>query len=132
MENLKLKGWIKIDEDGWIDRDLYLSDTNEKKIQKWENRIFNKLSKFENKFVAIRFAFKDKEFESIDEELITQLYGEYSEDWGDFNISEITRCSYEKGIVGGHDLYKILECHVDKYMIFEIKEVEKPNYWDND
>lgn len=132
MEKMILKGWIKLDGDGWIDRDLYLSDDKERKYQKWEDRIFNKLLKFENKFVAIRFAFKDKEFESIDEELITQLFGDYERDWNDFHISEITSSSYEKGIVGGHDLYEILKCYVNKYMIFEIKEVEKPEYWNND
>lgn len=75
---------------------------------------------------------KNKEFESIDEELITQLYGDYEQNWEDFDISEVTISSYEKGIIGGHDLYKILSCHIDQYMILEIKEVEKPNYWNND
>lgn len=129
---MTLKGWIKFSGSVWLNKNLYLSDDKEREYQKWEDIIFDKLSIFENKFVAVRFAFKNKEFESIDEELITQLYGDYSEDWEDFDISEVTSSDYKKGIVGGHDLYKILECHVNQYMILEIKEVEKPHYWDND
>lgn len=129
MEKMTLKGWIKFSGSAWLNKNLYLSDDKEREYQKWEDRIFDKLSIFENKFVAVRFAFKNKEFESIDEELITQLYGDYSKDWEDFNISETTSNDYKKGIVGGHDLYEIFKCHVDKYMIFEIKEVEKPDYW---
>lgn len=131
MEKMTLKGWIKLDGYDWIDRDLYLSDDKERESQKWEDRIFDKLSIFENKFVAVRFAFKNKEFENIDEELFTQLYGDYKEGWEDFNISEITSSDYKKGIVGGHDLYKIFQCHVNQYMILEIKEVKKPDYWKN-
>ncbi|MFR4518589.1 MAG: hypothetical protein ACLT40_01350 [Fusobacterium sp.] len=129
MEKMILKGWIKFSGSVWLNKNLYLTDDKERKHQKREDRIFDKLSIFENKFVAVRFAFKNKEFENIDEELFTQLYGDYQEGLEDFNISEITSSDYKKGIVGGHDLYKILECYVDKYMIFEIKEVEKPDYW---
>lgn len=132
MEKMILKGWIKFSGSVWLNKNLYLTDDKERKHQKREDRIFDKLSIFENKFVAVRFAFKNKEFENIDEELFTQLYGDYQEGLEYFNISEITSSDYKKGIVGGHDLYEILKCYVDKYMIFEIKEVEKPDYWNEE
>lgn len=53
-----LKGWIKQNESIWLNKNLYLSDDKEREYQKEEDRIFDKLSTFENKFVAVRFAFK--------------------------------------------------------------------------
>ena len=125
-----IKGWIK--EGSWLDRSLYIVPEKNKNKETYEINYSLKLdcqlSKFNGKFVKARYAIKNKKFDDITEELFDQLYGELNEEDVEFNISEITINSYCNNVIGGHNITEALRNHIDKYVIIEVEEVEKPSW----
>lgn len=126
-----VKGYI-IKSESWINRDLYLSESKDGGIRN-AKILFRELSQFEDKFVSCRYAISNKPFDSLnDEKLFAFIHGFYSDEEQEFAISDITSSDYKCGCVGGHNLYNEFSSFVGKYIILEIKEVEKPKWMEEE
>lgn len=128
---MKIKGWIK-NGIGWYDKELYIVADKDKKSASYKDKLSYLLSEFENKFVICRYAVKNVEFEDITQELITQIYGDFKEDYEDFRVSEVSSGSYNLTIIGGHNLTEELKSYHNKYVIIEIKEIKRPEWVDEE
>lgn len=128
---MKIKGWIK-NGIGWYDKELYIVADKDKKSASYKDKLSYLLSEFENKFVICRYAVKNVEFEDITQELITQIYGDFKENYEDFRVSEVSSGSYNLTIIGGHNLTEELKSYHNKYVIIEIKEIKRPEWVDEE